>query len=308
VPGFRRQSPFDRNEIRRPRVIHVVGLARRDPAVHHDDRLRLQLGDLPVEILAISAPEHAGDVDPHLRDRPVLRQQLQELRRLDALIDRGRIGRHRPCRPRVCYALHLGEAVVAPIPLEARVRRCSAAEPVVVVPGAVIQPGQNAVFLARLHEILHDVGPVPAIRHRVRGVPARPQAMARHVLRRQHRVLHPGVARNADPLIHVEPVRCVHRRERLAVGQFVTDERAHAEVDEHAVPQGLPPGELPQAEPLGPSCRRRGLCCIGVISRGTQTGGGSRRRDDAAGRPSEKPASGKLVILHHADLPGTGML
>jgi hypothetical protein len=66
----------------------------------------------------------------------------------------------------------------------------------------------------------------------------------------QDGVPHAGVARDLYPLVHVEGIRGVQRRRLVAPGQLVAVERAHAEVDEHTVAQGLPGVQAIQAQAL----------------------------------------------------------
>src|SRR4051812_34665241 len=86
------------------------------------------------------------------------------------------------------------------------VRWCRAAEPMMIVPRAVIKTRFDAIFTASLHEYFPHVGFVAAVRDTVIRLRARPKAVPRHMLGRQHRVLHSRIARELDPGVHVEAV------------------------------------------------------------------------------------------------------
>ena len=79
----------------------------------------------------------------------------------------------------------------------------------------------------------------------------RPEAVTRHVFGGEHGVFHPGIAGDADPLVHIELVGRVERGGMASVGKFRAGVGAHAVVDEHAEFQRLPFPELFDGEALG---------------------------------------------------------
>jgi hypothetical protein len=79
----------------------------------------------------------------------------------------------------------------------------------------------------------------------------RPEAVAGDMLGGEHGVFHPGIAGDADPLVHIKLVGRVERGGMASVGKFRAGVGAHPVVDEHAEFQRLPFPELLDAQALG---------------------------------------------------------
>ena len=205
-------------------------------------------GDVLVEERAIAAAQDAGNVDPRLGDRAELRQQFGDLRGLKALVER------RGERRQIALSATWESRSCPPT---GRRRTASCCRSGCGCPRSSSRSRAERPLLARLAELLDHVGLVRAVGHRVVGMLARPQAMAGDVLGGQHDVLHARVAGHRDPLVDVQPIGGVGRGGGLAVGKLVSDERAHAEVDEHAVLERFPLPQLLQRQPL--AARRRGV-------------------------------------------------
>jgi len=126
----------------------------------------------------------------------------------------------------------------------------SAAEAVVVVPGAVIESGEDAFGPAGGDEFFEDIGFSRAVGDCAVGVFAGPEAVAGDVFGGEDGVVHSGIAGDGDPLVHVELVGSVEGERIVAVGEFFSGEGAHAEVDEHAIAEGFPLAKPLKREPL----------------------------------------------------------
>ena len=222
------QEAFDREEVRRPRAVDDQFRAVTDAVVVHHDGLRLALRDVTVEPLAVVAWQQVRNVEPPLGDRAVGVHQLGDLRPLEiqvrlrdiggALVGRGRIFAER-------QRGHVGR---------------DGAEAIVVIPRTVIETRFHAAALAGFDERAHDIGLVARGADVVVVVLRRPQAVTGHVLGGEHGVLHARVARDRDPLVDVEFVRCVGGRGIASARELRADVRAHAEVDEHPETHRLP--------------------------------------------------------------------
>ena len=80
------QEPLDGDEVGRPGLGDLVVRAVADPVVHHDDRLRLEPGDLVVEFLTVETREDGGDINPDFADRAILGQEFLDLRALARVV------------------------------------------------------------------------------------------------------------------------------------------------------------------------------------------------------------------------------
>ena len=81
-----RQEALDRDDVGRPRIVDLELGAVSQAVIHDDDRVRLQFRDPVIVIDAVTARQHAGNIDPHLGDLAVARQEFLELRGLEVLV------------------------------------------------------------------------------------------------------------------------------------------------------------------------------------------------------------------------------
>src|ERR1035437_5118911 len=216
VPGIRHERGIDRAPVgitRRPTLVS-------DPPdvgtrIREHQRTRLQpanraVNTIPVVYLLLSVrPFSVRAVEEQLDDRPVLRQQLGQLR--DVVV------------------------VVAP---------AVAVRAFVTVPRREVQPRSQPLGAHRIHELAHHVAVPVAPRtvlHRVFRVLARPQAEAVVMLRGEDHVLESAGLRGARPLPRVEANRIERAWILLAVAPLAIGEGVHPEMGEQTEFRALPP-------------------------------------------------------------------
>ena len=157
---------------------------------------------LAVRTLAIRA------IEPHFGDRPVLRQQLRELRDVDVVVAR-------------------------------RV----AVRGMIAIPGRQIEPDAKVFGSAGIHELADDVALSPAKGTRCDGVRRRlrrPETEAVVMLGGEDHRPEAGVPRRARPLPGVERGGIEDRRRLRPIAPLAVREGVHPEVEEHRELVSLP--------------------------------------------------------------------
>src|ERR1035437_10257118 len=216
VPGIRHERGIDRAPVRIARGAPLVA----DPPdvrtrIREHQRTRLQPANravhaIPiVHLLLAVRPLAVRTVEEEFDDRPVLRQQLGQLR----------------------------DVVVV-------VARAVAVRALVTVPRRQIQTGPQPFGAHRIHELAHHVAVTvapQAVLHRVLREPARPQAESIVMLRRQDHVLESAGPRRARPLPRVESPWIELLWLFATVAPFAIGEGVHPEVREHPELGPLPP-------------------------------------------------------------------
>ena len=188
------------------------------PAVARGDDLRPRVVGLLVDGALLAGPAvesvaAVGAVEPDLRERPVLREELLELAQIVVAVG--------------------GRPVVG----------------AVAVPGRKVEPGLDALGGAGIDELAHDVAPAAAPRRVADAVLRplrRPEAEAVVVLGGEDEARHAALAGDARPLAAVERGGREDRGILVAVAPLEAGERVGREVDE-AVERLLVPGELARA-------------------------------------------------------------